>query len=104
MRTAIISYDLKGVKEGDNARVKSALTEFTNTHATLQGLDVFSAFPRWVNLNLPDTTILASIANPRVSAAQIAGEVASVIQSQKATPGRIYVAFLSTDEDFLVNE
>lgn len=104
MRTAIISYDLQNVEGDDNSRVKTALTEFTNAHATLQGLDVFSAFPRWVNLGLPDTTVLASIANPSISAAEIAGEVAGVIKSVNASPGRIYVAFLSTDDDFLVNE
>lgn len=104
MRTAIISYDLKNVKDGDNSRVKAALTAFTNTHAILHGLDVFSSFPRWVNLGLPDTTVLASIANPNISAAKIATEVASVIRQEGANPDKIYVAFLSTDEDFLINE
>jgi hypothetical protein len=104
MKTAIISYDLKNAKPDDNTRVKGAIEEFRNTHATLQGLDVFSPFPRWVNLKLPDTTLLASIANPSVSAAEIAGEVAGIIRSQGATVGKIYVAFLSTNDDFLVNE
>ena len=104
MKTAIISYDLVNAQPGDNSRVKDALEEFRNTHATLQGLDVFSSFPRWVNLQLPDTTLLATIANHDVSAAEIAGEVAVIIRSVDATVGKIYVAFLSTNDDFLVNE
>ncbi|QTN32868.1 hypothetical protein HZ994_11205 [Akkermansiaceae bacterium] len=103
MKTAIISYDLRNTKPGDNSRVKSALEEFRNTHATLQALNVLSAFPRWVNLELPDTTLVATIADPDITAAKIAGEIASVIQNTNATVGKIYVAFLNTDDDFLVN-
>ncbi|VTS06823.1 hypothetical protein [Tuwongella immobilis] len=104
MKTAIIAYDLKHIKPDDNARVKRALESYANAHAVLSGLDVFSPFPRWVDLKLPDTTLIVTIANPNVTAAQLASEVAGVIKSQNATVGKIFVAFLSTSDDFLVNE
>lgn len=103
MKTAIISYDLKNVKSDDNEKVKKALTEYANTHASVQTLDVFSPFPRWVNLRFPDTTVLVTIANDTVTAAAIAGEVAGIILGQGAEIGKIYVGFLDLADDFLVN-
>jgi hypothetical protein len=63
-----------------------------------------SLFPHLVYLRLPDTTLLCSTKNPTTSAKQIAEKVADVIKEQRAEVGKIYVAFLSMSDDWLINE
>ncbi|MBD2536741.1 hypothetical protein H6G97_48860 [Nostoc flagelliforme FACHB-838] len=100
MRTAIVCYDLKNVKSGDNARVKERL-ELEDTATTFQALNVNSLFPDRVNLHLPNTRLYLNVSNPSVTSKQIANDVYSLIQSVGATPDKVYVAFIT--EDFIFN-
>ena len=103
MKAAIISYDLKNVTPYDNLRVKAALASFANTHSKLQGLNVLSPFPQWVDLRLPDTTLLLTVDNSAITAEQIAAEVVGLIEGLGATPDKVYVAFIELEGDFLYN-
>ena len=100
MRTAIVCYDLKNVKSGDNARVKERL-ELEDTATTFQALNVNSLFPDRVNLHLPNTTLYLNVSNSSVTSKQIANDVYSLIQSVGATPDKVYVAFIT--DDFILN-
>ena len=100
MRTAIVCYDLKNVKSGDNARVKERL-ELEDTATTFQALNVNSLFPDRVNLHLPNTILYLNVSNPSVTSKQIANDVYSLIQSVGATPDKVYVAFIT--DDFILN-
>ncbi|MBX3741274.1 MAG: hypothetical protein KF712_09810 [Akkermansiaceae bacterium] len=101
MKTAIIAYDLKDVTPYQNSLVKTRLLEFTNTTDTLSGRDTESNIPRWVTLNLPDTTILADVQDHETSEA-LAKEVEKIIRKLGANPGKIFVAFIAPDV-FLLN-
>jgi hypothetical protein len=103
IKTAIISYDLKNAQGNDNQRVKQALTELYGTYTRVEVLDN-TPFPRWVTLQLPDTTLLWSIADPNITTEHIARSVAHVIRQQGAEVNKIYVAFLSTSDAYLINE
>ena len=100
IKTAIICYDLKNAQGNDNQKVKHALlTQLNNTRATLQN-NLFSID----NRELPDTTLLRSIKDSNISTKQIAEEVADVIRRQGAEVGKIYVAFISISDHYLINE
>ncbi|WP_334971221.1 hypothetical protein [Nostoc sp.] len=101
MRTAIVCYDLKNVKSGDNARVKQRLELEDTTATTFQALNINSLFPERVNLHLPNTTFYVTISNLSVTSKQIANDIFSLIQSVGATPDKVYVAFIT--DDFILN-
>lgn len=101
-RVAIVCYDLRKVDEDDNYKVKEALLKHTNVFTTLSGFNKLSTVPSWVTLDLPDTTILVSVAD-NVKAEVIVNEVDAVIRKAGAKTGKIYVAFLSLADDFLYN-
>ena len=58
MKTAVLSYDLKNTKPGDNAKVRRALESYIDTATRLSGLNALSVIPQWIRLELPDTTAL----------------------------------------------
>jgi hypothetical protein len=104
IKTAIISYDLKNVKHDDNQKVKHALTQLTNTRTTPQDWKNPLLLSRLLNRELPDTTLLRRVEDPNISTKQIAEEVADVIRRQGAEVGKIYVAFISISDHYLINE
>lgn len=100
MNTAIIAYDLKNVKPGDNTRVKEALVlRFTNTYTHLDGANNLSVFPEWVRLRFPDTTIFVD--NSTASAQAMVADVNHTILSVGAEPDAIFVAYVG--ENYLWN-
>lgn len=102
MKPAIICYDLKNVKPNDNIIVKAKLAEYTNTLFTHSCLNEFSPLPEWVTLNLPDTTLLASV--PDNTDAKILGaEIIKIIRSVGAEAEKVYIAFIDPSNDFLFN-
>lgn len=105
MRTAIIAYDLKNVKLGDNKRVKDYLSSHPDTSTTYRALDKDALSPQWFDASLPDTTLLLTVADPTITAEQIARRVSDVIYTLKAEPNRIYVAFIAngTNDTFIIN-
>ncbi|WDD30128.1 hypothetical protein PQG02_00300 (plasmid) [Nostoc sp. UHCC 0926] len=95
MRTAIVCYDLKNVKSGDNRRVKEKLESFSDTFTTLQAPNINSLFLEWISFRLPDTTLYVSVSIPSLTAQQIANEVFRIIESVDAIPGKVFVAFIT---------
>jgi hypothetical protein len=101
MKLAVITYDLKNVKSGDNENVKDALLGFVNTYTGLKYIDWLSGGARIVNLLYPDTTITAELEGTSETTTNIAAEVVAVIQGVGAVPDKVYVAFI--EEEFLWN-
>ena len=101
MKIALITYDLKDVKSGDNAHVKEALMSYSNTYTQIKGFDLLSPSLRRIVLRMPDTTITAEVDPASVSPMSIADVVIAVIKSVGATPDKVYVAFI--DSEYLWN-
>lgn len=102
MKVALISYELSDVSPEDLSLVKAALIQFTKTGALLQELSALSPFPRWANLQLPDTSLLAVLSNPKTSAKEIAEEIAHVIQTKDLRPKNVHVTMLRAEDYFLM--
>lgn len=103
MKTAIISYDLKNVSASDNARVKEELIKLSNVVVEKEGYNQLSAFPEWIKLSLPDTTITANV-DSTATPQKITEDVKAIIESVGAKAGKIYVAFIDPNLEFLWNE
>ena len=102
-KTVIIAYDLKDVCEGDNERVKEAFQSTTNALSEILGICVLGQnFGQWVLLELPATTMLATVKST-ATAKEITLEVAKLIRKNGATPGKICVAQINISDSFVLN-
>lgn len=101
MKTVIIAYDLKNVRSGDNERVKHALLQSPNAQARFRAINELSAFPYWVTLSMPDTTIIAEV-DDATTEREIAIAVDGIIQYVGATTKNIYVGEIG--RNFLLNK
>ena len=101
MKTALIAYELSDTRPENQASVKAALIRFIQSGALLQDISALSPFPRWANLQLPDTSILVALSDPATTAKEIAEEVAHVIQTKDLRPKNVSVTLLRTEDYFL---
>lgn len=99
-RIALVTYDLKDTKSGDNVRAKQALVDAGSVYTAKAGFNTLSSFPQWVKIDLPNTTLLAEV-DDSVTTEEICADVKRIITSTGSTPDKIFVCFIDYSSDFL---